>query len=699
MKRIVLLLAGLAVLWPVAAQAQQQVSGNLSTVAAACGTPPVSGSTGYLFLPVGTNNGSATFNLGGTWSGTMSFFGSADGAATWKAIGVLPSTGTGTAVTTATANGAWQFNPGAYTHVCIAFTTATSGTAVTTINLGQASARAEGGSGSSSGTISGQANGVIPLGTTATSITQQSHLDDGVTKAGFIASSEPISAVGYNSSSVFDCASYVNLNACLDAAKSYVGNANNGTDQAAYIFIHSGSQSLTGPYTLVGGMQLYGVMPRVEYINGVMPDLDALVNGGTWIDCGSFTTTCFTGTGLRGVKFENIGFKDFGTIATFGGNNVDGISFSTIENIYAVGNTSVGTPSNGFVLYNFQHVRMDHINIFNVNSGLNLIQQSSLGLYGNSTISDVVVFAYAKSVANSNNGTGAIWLQVLTPSSGTAQNLNVITMSHIEATDGAGDGTGHVMIVAGIAAASVSNCDFYGLELETSGGGGDGIYKTFANNNFFEISDSFGNTNDVNFGTDQSFGNTWVCQTGCSSPSSFPGANNDTFLGFWNRSYMQGLYRSGGSATGNMVIDQATIGGVTPVTAGGTLSSNQPMVGGGSAASATIATTFSGLTDGATVTWAIGSAWLSNRTLLFTTHGGSRTLNITGLLNGGDYVLEITQDATGGEGLTLGTGCTWKVSVPGSGYSGSTITPQTGANAIDVLAFKYDGTNCLATFN
>lgn len=145
MKRIVLLLAGLAVLWPVAAQAQQQVSGNLSTVAAACGTPPVSGSTGYLFLPVGTNNGSATFNLGGTWSGTMSFFGSADGAATWKAIGVLPSTGTGTAVTTATANGAWQFNPGAYTHVCIAFTTATSGTAVTTINLGQASARAGGG--------------------------------------------------------------------------------------------------------------------------------------------------------------------------------------------------------------------------------------------------------------------------------------------------------------------------------------------------------------------------------------------------------------------------------------------------------------------------------------------------------------------------------------------------------------------------
>ena len=107
------------------------------------------------------------------------------------------------------------------------------------------------------------------------------------------------------------------------------------------------------------------------------------------------------------------------------------------------------------------------------------------------------------------------------------------------------------------------------------------------------------------------------------------------------------------------------------------------------------ATGFSALTDGATVTWAIASAATANAALTFTVHGGSRTLNITGPVSGGSYVLKLVQDSTGGEGLTLGTGCTWKVSNGGAGA----ITPSTGANAIDVLAFTYDGTNCLANFN
>lgn len=106
-------------------------------------------------------------------------------------------------------------------------------------------------------------------------------------------------------------------------------------------------------------------------------------------------------------------------------------------------------------------------------------------------------------------------------------------------------------------------------------------------------------------------------------------------------------------------------------------------------------TPFAALTDGATVTWAIGSKFIDNKTLLFTTHGGSRTLNITGATNGGSYVLILTQDGTGGEGLTLGTGCTWKISGGGTGA----VTPSTGAGAKDALAFTYDGTNCYANFN
>jgi hypothetical protein len=100
---------------------------------------------------------------------------------------------------------------------------------------------------------------------------------------------------------------------------------------------------------------------------------------------------------------------------------------------------------------------------------------------------------------------------------------------------------------------------------------------------------------------------------------------------------------------------------------------------------------FATLTDGATVTWAIASNIVANADLTFTTHGGSRTLNITNPVNGGSYVLWLKQDATGGEGLTLGSGCTWKVSGGGAGA----ISPSIGANAVDVLAFTYDGNKLL----
>ena len=106
------------------------------------------------------------------------------------------------------------------------------------------------------------------------------------------------------------------------------------------------------------------------------------------------------------------------------------------------------------------------------------------------------------------------------------------------------------------------------------------------------------------------------------------------------------------------------------------------------------ASTFDAQVDGATVTWAIGSVLNAQGTLTFTVHSGSRTLNLTGLVVGGNYVLKLIQDGTGGEGLTLGTGCTWKLANGGAGA----VTLANAANAVDVLAFVYDGTNCLASF-
>lgn len=98
-------------------------------------------------------------------------------------------------------------------------------------------------------------------------------------------------------------------------------------------------------------------------------------------------------------------------------------------------------------------------------------------------------------------------------------------------------------------------------------------------------------------------------------------------------------------------------------------------------------------TDAATVTWAIASGLCSNASLTFTVHGGSRTLNLTGLAAGGSYVIKLIQDGTGGENLIGGTGCTWKQPAPASG---STFTLTATAAAIDTLSIFYDGTNCEA---
>jgi hypothetical protein len=101
------------------------------------------------------------------------------------------------------------------------------------------------------------------------------------------------------------------------------------------------------------------------------------------------------------------------------------------------------------------------------------------------------------------------------------------------------------------------------------------------------------------------------------------------------------------------------------------------------------------LTDGATVTWAIGSNPLANSVLTLVHTTGTRALNLTGLVSGGNYVVVLKQDATGSALLTLGTGCTWKVSGGGAGA----VTLSTSANSVDVLAFYYDGASCYANLN
>ncbi len=73
------------------------------------------------------------FQITGTFTGTITFYGSVDGV-TFVAMSVLPI-GTATAVTTATAPGIWvSTRPTALSHVKAAISSYTDGTAVITIS-------------------------------------------------------------------------------------------------------------------------------------------------------------------------------------------------------------------------------------------------------------------------------------------------------------------------------------------------------------------------------------------------------------------------------------------------------------------------------------------------------------------------------------------------------------------------------------
>ena len=72
----------------------------------------------------------------------------------------------------------------------------------------------------------------------------------------------------------------------------------------------------------------------------------------------------------------------------------------------------------------------------------------------------------------------------------------------------------------------------------------------------------------------------------------------------------------------------------------------------------------------------------------------TRSLNVTGLVNGGTYAVLFKQDSTGGAAATLGTGCTWYQGGAAGFTASTTLSLTTTASAINAFVFIYDGTNC-----
>jgi hypothetical protein len=117
--------------------------------------------------------------------------------------------------------------------------------------------------------------------------------------------------------------------------------------------------------------------------------------------------------------------------------------------------------------------------------------------------------------------------------------------------------------------------------------------------------------------------------------------------------------------------------------------------GAGAYAPLVPAQAYATLTDGATLTWNTAGSPGSNATLTLINTTTTRTLNLTGLVSGAGGTLILKEDATGVAGtFNLGSGCTWYIGGSSGFTAASTLTLTSTANAINILAFTYDGTNC-----
>lgn len=122
----------LLLLCGISAHAQVFSTGNLTASAGSCNafTPNVAA---MLVQPIGSNTGSATITLSGTFSATVSFYSSGNGGATWSLIAGAP-VGGGSSVTSATVAGTWSFTVPSLTHLCALASTFSSGSIVTAIS-------------------------------------------------------------------------------------------------------------------------------------------------------------------------------------------------------------------------------------------------------------------------------------------------------------------------------------------------------------------------------------------------------------------------------------------------------------------------------------------------------------------------------------------------------------------------------------
>ena len=186
--------------------------------------------------------------------------------------------------------------------------------------------------GGGSGTVSGQANGVIPLATAATVIGAQSHMDDGVTTASTITSSENMVAPFLDKGgAVFNVKAYgakgdgsTDDTTAINSAIAAVNSAGHGIlffPQGVYVSAACAFTTITVPVLIEG--------------TGQSHTWDSTTTG-SQINCGSATANLFTLTSLtntvRDMGFLNNAGSTPSAGAAIYANSASALARTNVEN-------------------------------------------------------------------------------------------------------------------------------------------------------------------------------------------------------------------------------------------------------------------------------------------------------------------------------------------------------------------------------
>lgn len=225
MKKLLLLLS-FSILYALPSWAQgTYVNGGITAVdtSATCST-----TNGFVVINVSPNSSSVAFNVSGTFSGTLQFVGTVDGAR-WDAVNAFPPNST-TAATSTTSGGTWKADVANFAQFCVRASAFASGTA--TVGM-------RNGSGVSTSTLGSGGGG----GGTVTSVsgtTNQIDVATGTTTP-VISLDAAIQLPGTMSSATAGAASTPAMLFTGLPANTTSSTCTNGTDCTPQVYIHFGS--------------------------------------------------------------------------------------------------------------------------------------------------------------------------------------------------------------------------------------------------------------------------------------------------------------------------------------------------------------------------------------------------------------------------------------------------------------------------